>query len=65
MDRKEKVKAFIESDVYIPMTRGEIMHVLGVPEEDKVEFVKILETLEDEGSVLLTKRHKYVSTKTN
>ncbi len=65
MDRKEKVKAFIESDVYIPMTRGEIMHVLGVPEEDKVEFVKILETLEDEGSVLLTKRHKYVSTKNN
>lgn len=65
MDRKEKIKAFMESDVYVPMTRGDIMHVLSVPLEDKVEFVKILDELEEEGSILLTKKRKYVSTKNN
>ena len=63
MNRKEKIKAFIESDVYVPMGRGDIMHVLGVPEEDKPEFVKIMDELEDEGSILLTKKRKYVSCK--
>ena len=56
MNRKEKIKAFIESDVYVPMGRADIMHVLGVPEEDKPEFVKIMDSLEDEGSILLTKK---------
>ncbi len=63
MDRKEKVKAFIESDVYVPMTKGDIAHVLSVPESDKAEFVKILDQLEDEGHILLTKKRKYVSCK--
>ncbi len=63
MNRKEKIKAFIESDVYVPLTRGDIMHVLGVPEEDKAELVKILEELESEGEILLTKKRKYISTK--
>ena len=63
MNRKDKVKSFIESDVYVPMTRGDIMHVLAVPEEDKDEFCKILSELEDEGEIILTKKRKYVSCK--
>lgn len=63
MDRKEKVKSFIDSDVYVPMTRGDIMHVLGVPEADKIEFIRIMEELEDEGHILLTKKRKYISCK--
>lgn len=62
MDRKSKIKAFIESDVYVPMTRGDIMHVLSVPEADKAEFNKILEELENDGEIILTKKRKYVST---
>lgn len=64
MNRKEKLKAFMESDVYIPMTRADIMHVLCVPEEDKAELVKIMGELEDEGVIIQTKKRKYVSCKT-
>ncbi len=63
MNRKDKIKAFIESDVYVPMTRGDIMHVLSVPEEDKGELLKILEELENEGEILYTKKRKYISCK--
>ncbi|MBQ8002843.1 MAG: RNB domain-containing ribonuclease, partial [Clostridia bacterium] len=65
MNRKEKVKAFIESDVYIPMTAGDIMQVLAVPKEDKDELLKILDELENEGEVLYTKKRKYISCKKN
>ncbi len=61
MDRKSKIKAFIESDIYVPMGHSELMQVLAVPSEDKAEFVKIMTELEDEGSILLTKKRKYVS----
>lgn len=63
MTRKDKIKAFIESDVYVPMSRGDIMHVLSVPEEGKAELIKILEELENEGEILLTKKRKYISCK--
>ena len=43
MNRKEKIKAFIESDVYVPMTAADIMHCLGVPQEDKDELLSALE----------------------
>lgn len=64
MNRKEKVKSFIESDVYIPMTGKDIAAVLSVPKDDEQEFKEILNQLECEGVILLNKRRKYVSTKT-
>ena len=63
MNRKEKIKAFIESDIYVPMTCADIMHSLQVPEEDKPELLKILEELESEGEIIYTKKRKYVSCK--
>lgn len=65
MNRKDKIKAFMESDVYVPMGKSDMMHVLGVPESDKDEFVKIIEELEREGSIIQTKKRKYVACKTN
>lgn len=63
MNRKDKVKAFIESDVYVPMTKGDLMHLLAVPKEDEAEFCEVLTLLEDEGEIILTKKRKYVSCK--
>lgn len=63
MDRKEKVKAFIESDIYVPMNAGDMMQVLSVPVEDKAEFLGILSLLENEGEIILTKKRKYISCK--
>lgn len=65
MNRKEKVKAFIESDMYVPMSAGDMMQVLSVPGEDKAELMEILSSLEAEGEIILTKRRKYVSCKKN
>ncbi len=65
MTRKEKIKAFIESDSYVAMTMSDIMHVLGVPHEDGEELLEILGLLEAEGDVILTKKKKYVSSKKN
>lgn len=63
MDKKDKVKAFIESDVYIPMTAGDIAAVLSVPKEERAKLQSILDELENEGVILLNKRRKYISTK--
>ena len=65
MNRKEKIKAFIESDVYVPMTAADIMHCLGVPQEDKDELLSILAELEGEGEIIYTKKRKYVPCKKN
>jgi ribonuclease R len=62
MDRKDKVRLAIESEEYVPMTRGELMEVLLVPEKDKEEFKSILSQLEDEGAIVKTKKRKYIST---
>ena len=63
MDRKEKLTAFFESDIYVPMTKGDIMHVLSIPADDKAEFESLLEELCDEGKIICTKKRKYISTK--
>lgn len=65
MTRKEKIKAFIESDVYVPMTAADIMHCLQVPPEDKDELLQILTALEAEGEIIYTKKRKYISCKKN
>ncbi len=65
MNRKDKVKSFIESDVYVPMSLGDMMQVLAVPAEDKAELGNILAELETEGEIILTKKRKYVSCKKN
>ncbi|MGM9552003.1 MAG: ribonuclease R [Clostridia bacterium] len=63
MDRKEKLASFIESELYVPMTMDDISHVLAVPKEDKPQLLKILDELESDGVVILTKKRKYVSCK--
>ncbi len=65
MDRKDKVRLAIESEEYVPMTRGELMEALGVPESDKPELVGILEELEKEGVIIQTKKRKYISARKN
>lgn len=63
MDRIDKVRCAIESDEYTPMTRSELMEVLGVPYEDKGEFCGILESLMREGSIIQTKGRRFMSVK--
>ncbi len=60
MERIDKVRAFIESDEYVPMTRGELAEVLGVPKDEKDELTKILEELQSIGVILETKKRKFI-----
>lgn len=61
MDRKEKVYAYICSKGYVPLKLEELVTVLGVPAEDVSQLEEILEELELEGSILRSKRGRYLS----
>ena len=63
MDRKEKIKGFIDDDVYTPMKEDEIAVLLSVPKEDREEFYSIIDELLKSGEIIKTKRGKIVSCK--
>lgn len=60
MDRKEKVLAYISSPEYIPLKFDELLIVLDVPENDVLEFSKIIKALESEARILKTKKGRYI-----
>ncbi len=60
MEKIDKVRAFIESDIYVPMTRGELAEVLGVPKDDKDELTEILTELQSMGVIVETKKRKFI-----
>ena len=60
MDRKEKLQEFFNSPGYVPLKLRELKVVLDVPEEDNEEFVKIINALEEEGKITISKRGRIV-----
>ena len=58
-DRKEKILRYIKSKEYLPLKIDEMAAVLCVPEEDFLEFSKILDELVQEGRVKLSKKKRY------
>lgn len=61
MDRKEKIYAYICSKGYVPLKLEELITVLEVPAEDVPQLQAILDELEQEGSILCSKRGRYLS----
>lgn len=60
MERKEKILSYLKSKEYIPLKFGELMTVLDVPKEADAEFLEILNELEEEQKIFVTKKGKYV-----
>ncbi len=58
-ERKEKILKYIKSKEYLPLKFEEMAAVLCVPEEDFLEFSKILDELILEGRVKLSKKKRY------
>lgn len=61
MDRKERVLAYILSSEYVPLTFQELELVLDVPRDQTNELKEILDELENECKVMLTKKGRYMA----
>lgn len=57
--RKKVVYDFICDDLYVPMKMKEIAMILQIPREQREELKMILDALEAEGKISLSKRGKY------
>lgn len=57
--RKKVVYDLICDDLYVPMKFKEIAVLLQAPKEERDELRRILDELEEEGKIYLTKRGKY------
>jgi len=62
-ERKAKVLAYIESDVYVSMKRRQIRQILSVPEADRVQFEQMLDEWIAAGRLIETKKGKIMSPK--
>ncbi len=60
MDRKERLLSFFNSPGYVPLKLRELKVVLDVPEEDSEEFSSIINQLEAEGKITISKRGRIV-----
>ncbi len=63
LERKKRIKEFIESEDYIPLKRGEMRVILQVPKEESGDFDNVINSLISEGEVFETKKGKIVTTK--
>lgn len=59
IELKNKVLEFMRKDAYKPLFYVELMEALDITEERREEFNTVLVHLENEGSILLTKKNKY------
>ncbi len=57
--RKKVIYDFICDDFYVPMKIKEIAMILQVPKEQRGELKEVLDALEEEGKISLSKRGKY------
>ena len=62
-DKKQLLLNFINSDNYTSMNLKEIMYALCVPSEEKRNIENILNELKEEGLIIITKKNKYISVK--
>ncbi|MBQ9155176.1 MAG: RNB domain-containing ribonuclease [Eubacterium sp.] len=58
--RKNSIKELISGQDYMPMKFKELAYLLGVPQEERQDFRKLMDALVEEGSVDLTSRGKYI-----
>lgn len=63
-DKKKVVYGFICDELYTPMKFKELAVLLQVPKEQRDELRRVLEALEEEGKIFLSKRGKYVKGET-
>lgn len=61
MDRKEKIVSYMKSKEYIPLMRDELAQVLCVPSEDRAAFSSLLDELEQNGLIILSKKGRYTA----
>ena len=57
--RKEMMMALFNDPTYVPMKLKELAMLLDIPREQRDELREVLEELEQEGKIILTKRGKY------
>lgn len=57
--RKKVIYDFICDDFYVPMKMKEIAIILQIPKEQRDELKEVLDTLEEEGKVFVSKKGKY------
>lgn len=57
--RKKIIYEFMCDDLYVPMKLKELAVLLQVPKEQRGELKSILDMLEAEGKICLTKKGKY------
>ncbi len=62
-EKKDKIVELIEDKIYKPMTIKDLLYFLEVPQEDEDEFNKIIEELVNEYKIILTKKGRLVSLK--
>lgn len=63
LERKKRIKEFIESEDYTPLKRGEMRVILQVPKDESGDFDTVINFLISEGEVFETKKGKLVTTK--
>lgn len=59
MNFKEKILAFMKEEAYKPLTINEMMQAFQVENSMKKEMLKILNELENEGSIIFTRAQRY------
>lgn len=59
-ERKKLICDLLDNEWYVPMKEKELAIMLQVEPEDRPEFKRVLEALLAEGSLMITKRGKYV-----
>ena len=60
MEREEKVFSFISSEQYVPMKFKDMVQVLGVPKEERIELKQILDKLEQDFKIRKNHKNQYI-----
>lgn len=58
--RKTAIRQMIQDENYIPLKFGEMAYLMNVPKQSRHELREVLEALEEEGSIEVTAKGKYV-----
>lgn len=58
--RRTAIKEIIYAEDYIPLKFKEMAFLLGVPADDREELRKVMNSLVEDGSIVLTARGKYI-----
>ena len=61
MTRKEKILGYMSEKTYVPLLPDEMMAVLDVKAPDHDEFYRLIDELEQEGSIFRTKRGRLMA----